>query len=279
MTPSASGRVGVASATLGLDVEVVTQQLDGRLQAQPGFGLFDLGPPGALADLVERPLGACSVGPQLVEPPGAPGPPRSAGGAARPARRGGRRARCGGRRRAGRGGRGRRVRARPRCGCCSASSRRGVGGQAALGVSMRSCRSCARSAQARHAGPRGRGAAPRTALARARPGCGHHRSASAMLACSLATCASSSSMRASRWAQARRSASCDLGVAAWRSGASASARRAVSSWSFAASRCAGHRADAVPRRPLGRRVDGAGAPFGNARQRCASVGPRPGQPP
>ena len=56
-TPSGSGG---SSARLGdrrLDVEVVAQHLDRRLQAQPGLGLVDLGPAGPLADLVERPLG------------------------------------------------------------------------------------------------------------------------------------------------------------------------------------------------------------------------------
>ena len=51
----------------GLDVEVVAQHLDGRLQAQPGLGLVDLRPAGPLADLVERPFGCSPCGPQLVE--------------------------------------------------------------------------------------------------------------------------------------------------------------------------------------------------------------------
>ena len=50
-----------------LDVEVVAQQLDRRLQTKTGLGVVDLGPPGTLADLVERTLGGRPLGAEPVE--------------------------------------------------------------------------------------------------------------------------------------------------------------------------------------------------------------------
>ena len=121
---------------LRLDVEVVAQHLDRRLQPQPGLGLVDLGPPGPLADLVERALGG-GAATTAARRGGSTGraPPRSDGDAARRARRGGRRGRRGGRRPARRAGRARRASARPRPG----AARRGRGASAsaakpALGV-------------------------------------------------------------------------------------------------------------------------------------------------
>ena len=52
---------------VGLDVEVVAQHLDGRLQPQPGLGLVELAPAGPLSNLVELALGRAAPPTSIVE--------------------------------------------------------------------------------------------------------------------------------------------------------------------------------------------------------------------
>ena len=49
------------------DIEVMAQQLNRRLQPQPGLGLVDLGPASPLPDLVQGALGGDARRPQLIE--------------------------------------------------------------------------------------------------------------------------------------------------------------------------------------------------------------------
>ena len=67
LAPSASGGHSAAMATVGLDVEVAAQGLDGGLDAQAGLGLVDLEPLLALAQLGQLALGVAAVLAQLVE--------------------------------------------------------------------------------------------------------------------------------------------------------------------------------------------------------------------